>query len=283
MWLRRARREVPRQATSILAARGRRDGPDRHAVVAPTPRCPTSDIEVEQIRADVADRVARSLAPVRDASTASLATSIPRTAPLLDVLGAGMPTAAWISDAVALAEPAYGARRSRSASAPTASSSLDLVADGPHALIGGTSGPGKSELLQSMVAALAVRHPPTRLNFLFVDYKGGASSTVFTDAAPHRRLRHQPRRRAGAAGPDVAAGRAQPPHARDGGPGQGPRRDAGQVPRRRAAVAGDRGRRVRHAGQGDPRLRRRHRRHRPARPQPRHPPRAGDAAPVRRR
>ena len=37
------------------------------------------EIEIESLRPDLADRVARSLAPVRDASTASLATSIPRT------------------------------------------------------------------------------------------------------------------------------------------------------------------------------------------------------------
>ena len=61
---------------------------------------------------------------------------------------------------------------------------LDLVADGPHALIGGTSGAGKSELLQSIVASLAVRHAPTRLTFLFVDYKGGAASAVFSEL-PH--------------------------------------------------------------------------------------------------
>ncbi len=61
---------------------------------------------------------------------------------------------------------------------------LDLVEDGPHTLIGGTSGAGKSELLQSIVASLAVHHSPTRLNFLFVDYKGGASSTVFA-GLPH--------------------------------------------------------------------------------------------------
>jgi DNA segregation ATPase FtsK/SpoIIIE, S-DNA-T family len=61
---------------------------------------------------------------------------------------------------------------------------IDLVADGPHALIGGTSGAGKSELLQSMVASMISLYPPTRLNFLFVDYKGGASSTVF-QSAPH--------------------------------------------------------------------------------------------------
>ena len=61
---------------------------------------------------------------------------------------------------------------------------LDLVEHGPHALIGGTSGAGKSELLQSIVAALIHEYPPTRLTFLFVDYKGGAASVVF-NTVPH--------------------------------------------------------------------------------------------------
>jgi S-DNA-T family DNA segregation ATPase FtsK/SpoIIIE len=61
---------------------------------------------------------------------------------------------------------------------------LDLVADGPHALIAGTTGSGKSELLQTLVASLALHHPPDRCSFLLVDYKGGAA---FGDAAalPH--------------------------------------------------------------------------------------------------
>ena len=61
---------------------------------------------------------------------------------------------------------------------------LDLVEHGPHALIGGTSGAGKSELLQSIVAALIHEYPPTRLTFLFVDYKGGAATEVF-NTVPH--------------------------------------------------------------------------------------------------
>ena len=61
---------------------------------------------------------------------------------------------------------------------------LDLVSDGPHALIGGTSGSGKSELLVALVAGLVANFPPTRLNLLFVDYKGGAASAAFKDA-PH--------------------------------------------------------------------------------------------------
>lgn len=52
---------------------------------------------------------------------------------------------------------------------------VDLVADGPHALIAGTTGAGKSELLQTLVAGLAANHPPDDVNFLLIDYKGGAA------------------------------------------------------------------------------------------------------------
>ncbi len=52
---------------------------------------------------------------------------------------------------------------------------IDLRSDGPHALIAGTTGAGKSELLRTVVASLAARHPPSRLTFLLVDYKGGAA------------------------------------------------------------------------------------------------------------
>ncbi len=52
---------------------------------------------------------------------------------------------------------------------------LDLRRDGPHALIGGTTGAGKSELLRTLVAALAVASPPDLLSFVLIDYKGGAA------------------------------------------------------------------------------------------------------------
>lgn len=52
---------------------------------------------------------------------------------------------------------------------------LDLVRDGPHAVIAGTTGTGKSELLVSWVLAMASRHPPTTVNFLLIDFKGGAA------------------------------------------------------------------------------------------------------------
>jgi DNA segregation ATPase FtsK/SpoIIIE, S-DNA-T family len=52
---------------------------------------------------------------------------------------------------------------------------LDLRRDGPHALVGGTTGAGKSEFLQSWVLGMAAANSPDRLTFLFVDYKGGAA------------------------------------------------------------------------------------------------------------
>jgi S-DNA-T family DNA segregation ATPase FtsK/SpoIIIE len=52
---------------------------------------------------------------------------------------------------------------------------LDLVADGPHLLIGGTTGSGKSELLRSLVAGLALSADPDHLAFVLIDYKGGAA------------------------------------------------------------------------------------------------------------
>ncbi|MGW4461749.1 type VII secretion protein EccCb [Micromonospora sp. NPDC004704] len=45
--------------------------------------------------------------------------------------------------------------------------------DGPHGLLVGATGSGKSELLRTLVTALAMRHTPDQLNFLLIDYKGG--------------------------------------------------------------------------------------------------------------
>lgn len=61
---------------------------------------------------------------------------------------------------------------------------LDLRTQGPHALVGGTTGAGKSEFLQAWVLGMATAHSPDRVTFLFVDYKGGAA---FADAVslPH--------------------------------------------------------------------------------------------------
>ncbi|HIY94204.1 MAG TPA: FHA domain-containing protein [Candidatus Rothia avicola] len=52
---------------------------------------------------------------------------------------------------------------------------LDIVRDGPHGLVGGTTGSGKSEFLRTFVAGLAARNSPEDLNFILIDFKGGAA------------------------------------------------------------------------------------------------------------
>src|SRR5690606_35205598 len=66
---------------------------------------------------------------------------------------------------------------------------------GPHALVGGTTGAGKSEFLQAWVLGLAAEYSPDRVSFLFVDYKGGSAFAdcvllphcvgLVTDLSPH--------------------------------------------------------------------------------------------------
>lgn len=52
---------------------------------------------------------------------------------------------------------------------------VDLAREGPHALVAGTTGSGKSELLLCWVLALACRYPPSALTIVAIDYKGGAT------------------------------------------------------------------------------------------------------------
>ncbi len=55
---------------------------------------------------------------------------------------------------------------------------------GPHGLLVGATGSGKSELLRTLVLALAITHDPEILNFVLVDFKGGATFASL-DRLPH--------------------------------------------------------------------------------------------------
>ena len=82
--------------------------------------------------------------------------------------------------------------KSRSLSAPLGKAKDDEViyldADergcGPHGLIAGTTGSGKSELLQTLILSLAYYYPPWRISFFLIDYKGGGMANMFADL-PH--------------------------------------------------------------------------------------------------
>ena len=127
-------------------------------------------IRPDQVETAWAERVARALAPIRD------------TTPSED--DAGLPSSARLLECVDLEDPTPEAVASRWTGARTdvvigegfdGPFRLDLRRDGPHALIAGTTGSGKSELLQTLVASLAIANRPDELTFVLVDYKGGSA------------------------------------------------------------------------------------------------------------
>jgi S-DNA-T family DNA segregation ATPase FtsK/SpoIIIE len=135
---------------------------------------------VDRISTELASDVARDLA---DLVPASAGAALPDEVRLLELPGCTLPQDH--ADAAARrwsdARDALRTTLGRSADGPV---TVDLCRDGPHALIAGTTGSGKSELLQSLIAGLALNHPPERCTFLLIDYKGGAA---FAEAArlPH--------------------------------------------------------------------------------------------------
>lgn len=145
----------------------------------------TGSESVARIRPDLveagwATRIGRALAPVRDTTPTVEVSGLPSSARLLECIGLEDPTPdlvarRWGPEArtdVVIGEGFDGPFR------------LDIRRDGPHALIAGTTGSGKSELLQTIVASLAVANSPEHLTFVLVDYKGGSA---FKDCArlPH--------------------------------------------------------------------------------------------------
>lgn len=58
---------------------------------------------------------------------------------------------------------------------------LHEKAHGPHGLVAGTTGSGKSEIIQSYILSLAVNFHPHEVAFLLIDYKGGGMANLFKD------------------------------------------------------------------------------------------------------
>ncbi|WP_214408778.1 FtsK/SpoIIIE domain-containing protein [Sphaerisporangium fuscum] len=117
------------------------------------------------------DRLARALAPLRDVSRDDAAAVLPGAVRLLDLLELS-PTGRTIA--------ARWRAGGRTTTVPIGVGAegpftVDLRTDGPHALVAGTTGAGKSELLQTLIASLAVANRPDEMTFVLIDYKGGAA------------------------------------------------------------------------------------------------------------
>jgi S-DNA-T family DNA segregation ATPase FtsK/SpoIIIE len=117
-----------------------------------------------------AERLSRSLAPLRDAESTGTA-ELPTEVWLADLLEGDEVTARSLSRRWSAPGPAA----TPIGMATTGPVELDLLRDGPHLLIAGSTGSGKSELLRSLVTGLATRHAPDDVAFVLIDYKGGAA------------------------------------------------------------------------------------------------------------
>ncbi|MFE2074704.1 FHA domain-containing protein [Streptomyces misionensis] len=132
-----------------------------------------------------AERFARALAPLRPDGPAAegqarVATPLPRSARLLDELGLARATPASLmarwADAADDTEALGGRARAVLGAGPHGPVAADLVADGPHLLIEGPPGSGRTELLRSVVASLAAAERPDRLGMVLIDGRDGVGT-----------------------------------------------------------------------------------------------------------
>jgi S-DNA-T family DNA segregation ATPase FtsK/SpoIIIE len=132
--------------------------------------------DIREVRADLVDaqwceQVARAIAPIRDVSPEH-DSGLPQEVRLLDLLRLEPPTSDALLERWRLQPASTQFMLGVGYDGPLV---LDLVRDGPHGLVAGTTGSGKSELLQSFVASLAAVNRPDELTFVLVDYKGGSA------------------------------------------------------------------------------------------------------------
>ena len=130
------------------------------------------------------ETVSRALAPLVDATPDHATAALPREVSFVGLHRENdidPVTAEGLADVWARGDRRPIALLGRSTDGPFR---VDLATDGPHVLVGGTTGAGKSELLQALVAGLAITNRPDDLSFVLVDYKGGSA---FSDCAqlPH--------------------------------------------------------------------------------------------------
>ncbi|GAA3759655.1 hypothetical protein GCM10022240_10300 [Microbacterium kribbense] len=127
-----------------------------------------TDVRVEGVSVEQAREIATGLAARAEAAFGSAARDEPVA--LADLLSDGPKDGAGLNAVIGTEQ----ARPFR----------LDLVADGPHAVVAGITGSGKSELLTSWVTSLCARYDTDRVSFLLADFKGGTAFDALA-ALPH--------------------------------------------------------------------------------------------------
>ncbi len=165
------RTRLPVECGAVLQLPGREARPGTGPVVFGV-QLGIGELRLDGVSGAWAERLGRALAPLREATPDPGRAGVPEVARLVDLLD------------VDPAEPAALAAHWRRGAGSTVAVigatadgpyAVDLRSDGPHVLIGGTTGAGKSELLQTLITSLAANNSPQQLGFVLVDYKGGAA------------------------------------------------------------------------------------------------------------
>ncbi|KXT77716.1 type VII secretion protein EssC [Streptococcus sp. DD13] len=130
------------------------------------------------------EQIVRRLAPLRH--TENLKSSIPERVSFLELYGAKELSDLQIPDRWENHAPHKSLAVPIGWRGPGDVVELNLheKAHGPHGLIAGTTGAGKSEVIQSYILSLAVNFHPHDVAFLLIDYKGGGMAHLFKDL-PH--------------------------------------------------------------------------------------------------
>ncbi|MDF2266517.1 FHA domain-containing protein [Streptomyces coacervatus] len=144
----------------------------------PGPMGPGTVAAVDAVSLAWAERFARALAPLRTDGSgterhARVSVPLPQAARLLDELGLARATPASLmarwADAADDAQALGGRAWAVLGAGPRGPVSADLAADGPHLLIEGPPGSGRTELLRAVVASLAAAERPDRLGIVLMD------------------------------------------------------------------------------------------------------------------
>lgn len=139
-------------------------------------------ITPDQITTTVAERSARAIAALEPLGGRVEDTGLPTMVRFVDMVGLGQ---RWSPAEV---RSRWSAGREGEAAVGVGEGqtmvSLNLVEHGPHALVAGSTGSGKSEFLRTWLAAMALSAPPSALTFLLIDFKGGGAFGKLQDL-PH--------------------------------------------------------------------------------------------------
>ncbi|MEU6549614.1 FHA domain-containing protein [Streptomyces sp. NPDC046915] len=140
---------------------------------------------VDAVSVAWAERFARALAPLRTDGTlgeghARVAAPLPQSARLLDELGLARATPASLmarwADAADDKESLGGRAWAVLGAGPRGPLCADLVAEGPHLLVEGPPGSGRTELLRAVVASFAAAERPDRLGIVLIDGRDGVGT-----------------------------------------------------------------------------------------------------------